>query len=60
MVYDHLLTQKALFQEITIASQMKHPSFINLHAVYEGENTFYMVMDLIDGISLYDELNHHR
>lgn len=39
---------------------MKHPSFVNLHAVYEGDNTFYMVMDLLEGKSLHDELNNYK
>ena len=38
---------------------MIHPSFISLHAVYEGDSTFYMVMDLIEGKSLHGELNHY-
>lgn len=39
---------------------MNHPSFIKLHAVYEGDNTFYMVMDLLEGKSLHDEMNNHK
>ena len=49
-----------MFQEITINNELDHPSFIKLHAVYEGDNTFYMVMDLVDGKSLRDELLNHK
>lgn len=49
-----------MFQEIRIQRMMDHPSFIKLHSVYEGDNTFYMVMDLLEGKSLHDELNNHR
>lgn len=45
-----------MFQEISINNELDHPSFIKLHAVYEGDNTFYMVMDLLEGKSLHDEL----
>lgn len=39
---------------------MEHPSFIKLYEVYEGDNTFYMVMDLLEGKSLHDELSNHK
>ena len=39
---------------------MEHPSFIKLYEVYEGDNTFYMVMDLLEGKSLHDELANHK
>lgn len=49
-----------MFQEISISRKMDHPSFVSLHAVYEGDNTFYMVMDLVEGKSLHDEMSRHR
>ncbi|CAD8057533.1 unnamed protein product [Paramecium sonneborni] len=51
---------ESMFQEISINNTLDHPSFIKLHAVYEGDNTFYMVMDLLEGRSLHDELNNHK
>ncbi|CAK91234.1 unnamed protein product (macronuclear) [Paramecium tetraurelia] len=51
---------ESMFQEISINNDLDHPSFIKLHAVYEGDNTFYMVMDLLEGKSLHDELNSHK
>ncbi|EGR29524.1 protein kinase domain protein [Ichthyophthirius multifiliis] len=32
---------------------------IKLYEVYEGENTIYFVMEIIDGISLYEEIKRH-
>lgn len=49
-----------MFQEIAINNALDHTSFIKLHAVYEGDNTFYMVMDLLEGKSLHDEINAHK
>jgi serine/threonine protein kinase len=49
-----------MFQEITLNNELDHPSFIKLHAVYEGDNTFYMVMDLLEGRSLHQELQNHK
>ncbi|CAD8143691.1 unnamed protein product [Paramecium octaurelia] len=51
---------ESMFQEIAINNDLDHPSFIKLHAVYEGDNTFYMVMDLLEGKSLHEELNNHK
>lgn len=49
-----------MFLEIQIQSRLSHPSFIKLYEVYEGDNTFYMVMDLLDGKSLHDELKNNK
>jgi calcium-dependent protein kinase len=49
-----------MFLEIEIQNILDHPSFIKLYEVYEGDNTFYMVMDLLEGKSLHDELNNHK
>ena len=36
-----------------------HPNVIKLHDVYEGENTYYFVMDIVEGASLYDSIKKH-
>lgn len=36
-----------------------HPNIIRLFEVYEGENTFYFVMEIAEGNSLYDEIKLH-
>ncbi|KRX03324.1 Protein kinase-like domain [Pseudocohnilembus persalinus] len=32
---------------------------IKLHEVYQGDNTFYLVMELLEGPSLYDEIKQY-
>lgn len=34
--------------------QLNNPAIIKLHGVYETENSLYMVLDLLEGGSLYD------
>ena len=36
--------------------QLDSPSLIKLHEVYETENSLYMVLDLLEGGSLYDKI----
>lgn len=36
-----------------------HPNIIKLYEVFEGENTYYFVMELSEGNSLYDEIKAH-
>jgi calcium-dependent protein kinase len=36
-----------------------HPNVVRLHEVFEGENTFYFVMELSQGRSLYEEIKRH-
>jgi serine/threonine protein kinase len=36
-----------------------HPNVIKLYEVFEGENTFYFVMEIVEGVSLYDEIKKH-
>lgn len=33
-----------------------HKNIVKLHEVYEGEHTFYLVMELSKGPTLYDKL----
>lgn len=37
-------------------SLVKNPNVIKLFEVFEGENTFYFVMEIVEGTSLYDEI----
>ena len=37
---------------------LDHPSNIKLHEVYETENSLYIVLDLLEGGSLYDKVKH--
>ena len=36
-----------------------HKNLVKLKEVFEGENTFYLVMDISEGNSLYDEIKRH-
>lgn len=36
-----------------------HPNVIKLHQVFEGEQTFYFVMDLVEGHSLFEDIKEH-
>jgi serine/threonine protein kinase len=36
-----------------------HINVIKLYETFEGENTFYFVMEIIEGTSLYDEIKRH-
>jgi serine/threonine protein kinase len=39
--------------EMKIMRDLKgHPNIVNLHEVFEGEYTFYFIMELIEGNSL--------
>jgi len=50
----------SLFNEIKIMRGIKdHPNLIKFEEVFEGDNTFYLVMEIVEGISLYDEIKRH-
>jgi calcium/calmodulin-dependent protein kinase I len=36
-----------------------HPNVIKLYDVFEGEHTFYFLMELVEGVSLYEEIKKH-
>lgn len=36
-----------------------HPNVIKLYETFEGENTYYLVMEIVEGSSLYDEMKRH-
>jgi len=36
--------------------ELNHSSIIRLHEVYETQNSLYMVLDLLEGGSLYDKI----
>jgi calcium-dependent protein kinase len=36
--------------------ELTHSSIIRLHEVYETDNSLYMVLDLLEGGSLYDKI----
>ena len=53
--------QVSLFNEIEIMRALPdHKNIVKLREVYEGENTYYLVMDISEGKSLYDEIKSHQ
>ncbi|EGR34026.1 protein kinase domain protein [Ichthyophthirius multifiliis] len=47
----------SLHNELKIMRKIKeHENVIKLFEVFEGENTFYFVMEIVDGNSLYEEI----
>lgn len=50
----------SLHNELKIMRQVdNYENIIKLHEVYQGDNTFYLVMDLLEGPSLYDEIKNY-
>lgn len=47
VTYAFLLHQNALFNEIQLMQKMRHEKIIHLEELYEGENTFYMVLEYL-------------
>lgn len=53
--------QESLFNEIEIMRALPdHKNLVKLKEVFEGENTYYLVMDMSEGNSLYDEIKAHQ
>ncbi|CAD8200319.1 unnamed protein product [Paramecium octaurelia] len=48
------------FQEIEINNQLQHSAFIKVKEVYQGETSYYIVMDLLSGKNLQSFLGHHK
>lgn len=50
----------SLYNELKVMRAVSdHENVIKLYEVYEGENTFYFVMEISEGPSLYDEIKKH-
>ncbi|CAD8141470.1 unnamed protein product [Paramecium octaurelia] len=50
----------ALFNEIQLMQRLKHENIIQLIDLYEGENTFYMILEYLEGKSLHELLNQRQ
>ena len=61
MVFNNLnIFQASLYNEIEIMRALpNHKNLVKLKEVFEGENTYYLVMDISEGNSLYDEIKAH-
>lgn len=40
--------------------RLNHPNIIRLHEVFEGEKTFYMILDYLKGYSLNDLMHEKK
>ena len=61
MVYSFVIKKKknSVLNEIKIMRTLSpHSGIINLHEVYEGDNNIYLIMDLAQGGSLYNEMKN--
>ena len=45
-----------MLNEIKMMVEMDHPNIVRLHEVYDGGNSFYLVLELCTGGELYDDL----
>ena len=46
----------ALRDEVSILRECNHPHIIHMHAFYEEQNHFYLVMEVMDGGELFDRI----
>jgi len=47
---------KLLRREIKIMKRVDHPNILKLYEVFEDEDEFYLVMELVDGKELFDKI----
>jgi calcium-dependent protein kinase len=48
----------SILNEISVMRSLDCHALIKLHEVYETENSLYMVLDLLEGGSLYDKVKN--
>ncbi|CAD8128322.1 unnamed protein product [Paramecium sonneborni] len=48
-----------LQQEIQILQRIEHPSFVKLYEIYQGENSYYIVTDYLEGNTLYNYIKSY-
>ena len=49
---------KGLYSEVVILSQLSHPNVVILEEIYEDENYFYMVMEMLNGGNLQTRIEN--
>ncbi|EGR32081.1 protein kinase domain protein [Ichthyophthirius multifiliis] len=66
IIYKKYKFQKINKQKLSLYNELRimrcltnHLNIIKLFEVFEGENTFYFVMEIVDGTTLYDEIKKH-
>jgi calcium/calmodulin-dependent protein kinase I len=48
--------QETLDNEITILSDITHPHIVKMHAIFDAADTLFIVMELMQGGELYEEI----
>lgn len=51
-----IFRKEAIINEINCMRVLNHDNIVRLEEVYETKNSLYMVIELLEGGSLYDEL----
>ena len=49
-----------MFNELKILRNLKHENLMRLFEVFEDRNKFYIILELLDGITLYKEIQTRR
>ena len=49
-----------MFLEIDVMRKLNTKPFINLIEIFEGESSYYLVMELMKGRNLQDEINYRK
>ncbi len=50
---------KMFMREARSLAKLRHPNIVGVHRAFEENGTAYMVLDLIDGLDLFDILDKH-
>ena len=50
------MTKIALLNEIDIMRKINHPNITRLYEIYEGQHHIYLVMELLKGGELFDNI----
>lgn len=52
--------QESVFNELKILRNLKHDNLMRLFEVFEDRNKFYIILELLEGITLYKEIQARR
>ena len=47
------MMQESVFNELKILRNLKHDNLMRLFEVFEDRNKFYIILELLEGITLY-------
>jgi phosphorylase kinase gamma subunit len=45
-----------MIQEIQLIQSFNHPNIVNMVETYEGDNSYYIILELLEGLSLQQHL----